>query len=244
MEKVLYQEERIDEGLLKNKQVKVSLYADHLEFAYSKPMKAKQLKEVQKDISYVKKELVYFDKIKDYQRIERMMLEITGYQLFFTGDFEVENEGKHKKITTCSYQSYDRKLWDAIDLHTTLKPTAEQREQERLAIEGELADSSMAKGLVEIEVGNQLIKTMRLFVNDIEWKEYTFPPVRIQLPFGTYRIKIARQDFNASPEKASDAEPMYTYTNEVECTLGEEQPVVQMAVKDGLFSPNLKILSE
>lgn len=244
MGEVLYQEERIDEGLFKNSQVKVSLYVDHLEIAHSKPMKAKELKEVQNNISYVKKEIIYFDKITRYERRERMLMDITGYQSFFTGDFEVENEGKRKKVTICSFQTFDRKLWDAIDLYTSLKTTVERREQEQLEIEDELADTSVAKGSVEIEVGKQMIKTMRLFINDIEWSEYTFPPVRVQLPFGTYRIKIAREVPYASPESASDIEPDYTYTNEVELTLNEEHPVVRLVAKDGFFSPNLKVLPE
>lgn len=243
MREILYQEASIMEGLLKNKQVLITVYPDCLEFAYSKALPARELKGVQSQISYVEKEIIPYDKVREYKRMTRTLLEITGYQIFFTGDFEAEKAGKRKKISTASIQTLDRRLWDALDAHTPLIPDEDRISMEAADIRQALENASVEKGVLEIAVGKQMIKTMRLFINDIEWKQYTYPPVRVSLPLGTYRIKIARGVQNASPENASDAYMDYTYTNEVTITLSKEAPAARLSAQDGFLSPNLKIIS-
>lgn len=244
MDEILYQEVSISEGLLKSRRVQITLYTDRLEIAYSKAMSLKEIKKTPDCILYIEKEIIYYNKVRDYSRIERVLGGISGYQNFLIGDFEAEKAGKRKKITTVAIQTMSRALWDAIDIHTPLRTNEKREAMEAEVIEKSLADTSVAKGSVEIEVGARMIKTMRLFINDIEWKQYTYPPVCVQLPLGTYQIKIARGVPNANMMTASDTFMEYAYTNEVIITLSREKPVIRLAAEEGFFSPSLKIVSE
>lgn len=240
MENILYREVMIETGVFKNTQIQITFYADRFEFEYSNAMSRKELYEIQRNISYVKKEIVYYDKVTDYSRAERCMLEkVTAYQFFFRGDFEVEKAGKRKKTGLVSIQTMDRRLWDAFDLYTPLVPTEEQKKANLESLQNAITNPSVVKGMVEIETNKGMVKYMRLFINDMEWKDYTHPPVRFQLPFGTYRIKIASGvpdlDFN---------EINYFYSDEVTITLSEGNPVVYLVVKMGFTSPILKFQNE
>lgn len=238
MEDILYREVLISAGLFKNTQVQITLYTDHFEMEYSKPMSPKELWEIQRHISYVKKEIVYYNRITNYMRIEKKITDkVTGYQFFFMGDFETEKAGKRKNITNVSIQTMDRHLWDALDSYTPLVPTGERKAAEIKSLQGAVADPSVKKGTVEFAMDKRMIKTMRLFINDLEWKDYTYPPVRVSLPLGTYRIKIAA----GTPDE--DGDMNYSYTNEVEVLLDEIAPAAHLAVRKGFFSPSLEILS-
>ncbi|MCM1496048.1 MAG: hypothetical protein NC089_09665 [Bacteroides sp.] len=243
MDEIKYQEVCIEEGLLKNKQVRVTVYTNRLELEYSQAMPSKKLKEVQSQIPYVEKEIVYYDKVTDYKHMERKVIEgITGYQFFFVGDFETERGGKRGKTTNVSFQSVNnRGLWDAIAMYTPLLTAEEQRVRSEEAIAAGLENASVEKGVLEVEVSARMIKTMKLFINGVDWKQYTYPPVRVSLPFGTYQVKIARGVPHMDMEYPGGYEMDYAYTNEVSITISKACPVVRLAADEGLFSPSLRL---
>lgn len=239
MENILHREVMIDTGIFKNTQIQITFYADRLEFEYSNAMSRKELWEIQRNILYVKKEIVYYDKVTDYSREKQCMLEtITAYRFFFRGDFEVEKAGKRKKTGLVSIQTMDKRLWDALDLYTPLVPTEELKKANMESLQNTIANPAVTKGMVEIETNKGIVKYMRLFINDMEWTDYTYPPVRFQLPFGTYRIKIA----SGVPDL--DLGINYSYSNEVTITLDGGTPVIYLKVKMGFTSPILKFKNE
>lgn len=238
---ILYRETLVSAGIFKNTQIQITLYADHLEMESSKPMSSKELWEVQRHITYEKKEILYYDKVTHYERTERpvpVSNGITFYEFLFQGDFEVEKAGKRKGTTVISVMTMDKQLWDALDSYTPLIPSVEKKFADTEALQRAAADPSVAKGTVEIIVGKRMNKTFRLFVNDIVWQNYTYPPVRTELPLGTYRIKISRGVPNMD-----DGTTDNTYSNEVTVTLDETTPIIHLEAKEGFFSPSLKIVS-